>query len=143
MLFDNYNIFHKFALMLLLCFGLKSIAVAQSCDSLIGRWINQDSSILHIDLETNGMIKGHYQSNASNDSMRYPLHGLVNRSEDLPTVSFTVSWGDYGSITSWTGYCQEEENKPTITTMWHLVRPYVEQDWERMLTNKSTFRPHP
>ena len=114
---------------------------AQSCDSLAGHWINQDSSIMHFDIETNGMLNGYYQSNASNDSLLFPLLGWVNRTMEPTPLTFAVSWGDYGSITSWTGYCQEEDDVSIITVMWHLVRPYVEHEWERILTNKSTFRP--
>jgi hypothetical protein len=113
----------------------------QSCDSLEGRWINQDSSIMHIMSESNGMLTGTYQSNASRDSRLFPFAGHVNRQGEFPTLSFAVSWAEYGSMTSWTGYCREKQGLSTLMTMWHLVRPYVDEDWERFVTNTSTFTP--
>ena len=114
---------------------------AQHCDSLVGHWMNQDSSIMMVDSDHAGKLLGHYQSNASNDADLFPLDGFVNRALVIPTLSFAVSWGTYGSITSWTGYCKTDEKGPYIKTMWHLVRPYAEEDWERFVTNTSTFRP--
>ena len=112
----------------------------QSCDKLTGMWINQDSSIINI-TEVAGILQGHYQSNASGDIRLFPFSGYVNRQGALPTLSFAISWAEYGSITSWTGYCKEKDGQPIVTTMWHLVRPYVEEDWERFVTNTSTFKP--
>ncbi len=117
------------------------LCVAQSCDSLMGAYINQDSSIVHIKVDDGGFLKGSYQSNASDDTILYPLYGVVNRHSDLTTLSFHVSWDAFGSITSWTGYCEDDENEIKLTLMWHLVRPYVKYDWERMVTNKSVFTP--
>ena len=118
---------------------LVSTTHAQSCQSLAGQWINQDSSILEFTTD-DGVLQGFYQSNASDDARRFPLHGVINSAGEMVTLAFMVSWYEYGSITSWTGYCIDGE-EPEIHTMWHLVRPYVTYDWERFVTNTSTFVP--
>ncbi len=138
----NKSGFQCFALLVFLSFT-PAWTQAQNCDSLMGQWINPDGSVLHILDESQEFFSGYYQSNASGDANKFEFVGVVNRKGKLPTLSFQVNWQDYGSITSWTGYCKEEEHGPVITTMWHLVRPYVEDDWERFVTNTSTFRPKP
>ena len=115
--------------------------MAQSCDSLVGNWINQDSSLLIIHDELDGRIAGLYQSVASNDRTVYPCIGMVNRSDTTTAIAFHVSWSGYGSITGWTGYCREKLGIPTITTAWHLVRPSSNYEWNRFTTNVSTFVP--
>lgn len=116
-------------------------AISQDCTNLSGSWINQDSSILKITRDENGSIHGTYQSNASDDPVLHSWTGVVNRHADPVTFAFSISWGDYGSITSWTGYCSESGGELQLTTLWHLVRPYVEYDWERFVTNSSSFTP--
>ena len=132
--------FQRLFLLVFACLGALACS-SQSCDSLVGGWINQDSSIMHIISDVNGTLTGHYQSNASQDATLFSFVGLVNRNDAIPTLTFAISWGDYGSITSWTGYCSVEGDEAELTTMWHLVRPYVEYDWERFVTNTSTFKP--
>ena len=76
------------------------------------------------------------------DGKVFPLSGWVNRSDDHPdevNISFTVRWEGYGSITSWTGYCTKAEEGYHIKTIWNLVRLGKEYDWERVITNASTF----
>lgn len=118
-----------------------SILCAQSCSELTGSWMNQDSSILHVELIEDGKFVGAYQSNASDDARLWTTHGTVNDEKDIATMAWMVNWGEYGSITSWTGYCKEKNGVPTITTQWYLVRPYVTYDWERFVVNQSVFTP--
>jgi hypothetical protein len=66
----------------------------------------------------------------------------VNTSEQNPTeinISFSVKWTGFGSITSWTGYCLDNDKGSEIKTLWHLVRSGKEFDWERITSNSSTF----
>lgn len=112
----------------------------QSCLHPDGRWINQDSSIMQLSVEA-GMVTGQYLSIASDDTLAYALYGVYNAQGNIPVMSVHVSWGDRGSITSWTGYCQESSSGSEWTMLWHLVRPYVHYDWERIVTNQSVFKP--
>ncbi len=115
----------------------------QNCQDLEGRWVNELGSVLVIDTVANdGQIIGKYASSTGVDGKIFPLQGWINASADHPTeinVAFTVRWEGYGSLTSWTGYCLEDEDSSSIKTIWNLVRSGKEFPWERILTNSSTF----
>ncbi|PTX58555.1 avidin family protein [Kordia periserrulae] len=128
-----------------------------TCENPIGAWKNDSGSTLAIDtLDTaTGKITGTYTSPSGGGSSSYPLIGWVNDaivdSEDLcktcktnnaKVISFTVRWGSIGSITSWTGKCQKNENgDPVIKTLWNLVRPNTNYDWDHILTGSDNFYP--
>ena len=118
---------------------------AQDCTELAGQWQNESGSILQIDsISTDGTIIGVYKSASGVDGKIFGLQGWTNSTDELPhetNISFSVRWGGYGSITSWTGYCHELNGKDQIKTVWHLVRSGKEFDWERIITNSSTFLP--
>tara|TARA_B100000497_G_scaffold123387_1_gene155960 strand:+ start:1289 stop:1711 length:423 start_codon:yes stop_codon:yes gene_type:complete len=123
-------------------------AHSQNCKNLTGGWQNELGSILQIDSISNkGEILGVYKSSTGVDGKTFDLQGFLNYSADHPdqkNLSFSVRWKGYGSITSWTGYCYQLENRDQIKTVWHLVRSGKEFDWERVITNSSTFKPlHP
>lgn len=131
--------------LLLLIFALLSLpSISQNCTSLRGGWINELGSVLQIDSVTfDGQILGLYKSSSGVDGRIFPLQGWINSSSDQPeeiNITFSVIWGrDYGSITSWTGYCYAEGGKSKIKTIWHLVRSGKDFDWERIITNSSVF----
>ncbi|MEE9373949.1 MAG: avidin/streptavidin family protein [Saprospiraceae bacterium] len=110
-----------------------------------GDWVNELGSVLQIDsINKQGDIIGVYRSSTGVDGKEFKLKGYVNTSEEYPTeknISFAVRWIGYGSITSWSGYCTQLNNKDQIKTMWHLVRSGKEFDWERVITNASVFTP--
>lgn len=118
-------------------------AFTQDCSQLNGRWINELGSVLIVDeVLENGKINGQYASSTGVDGKTFPLSGWVNQSKDQPeevNISFMVKWEGYGSITSWTGYCLNTEEGSQIKTIWNLVRSGKEFDWERIITNSSTF----
>jgi hypothetical protein len=116
---------------------------AQDCNHLKGQWVNEMGSALIIDdILSNGKIIGDYASSTGVDGKVFPLSGWVNQSDDHPeevNISFMVKWEGYGSITSWTGYCINPDGVLQIKTIWNLVRSGKEYDWERIITNSSTF----
>lgn len=120
-----------------------SSLLGQSCSDMKGEWVNELGSALVIDdISEEGNIVGVYKSSTGVDGKTFNLQGYVNEKSDSPNeknISFSVRWEGYGSITSWTGYCQSVNGKPQIKTMWHLVRSGKEFDWERIITNSSTF----
>ena len=122
---------------------LTSVLFGQTCQNFKGSWANELGSLLVIDsVQNNGKILGRYASSTGVDGKVFELQGWVNHVDSIsPTLSFTVSWNDYGSITSWTGYCLVRDGKPYIKTLWHLVRPTQTYEWERMIANTSTFTP--
>ena len=122
-----------------------AILNAQDCLDFEGTWVNELGSALIIDsISIEGKIFGQYASSTGVDGKIFALEGWVNSRKDFPTeknLSFSVRWEGYGSITSWTVYCIEAGKGPEIKTIWNLVRSGKEFDWERIITNSSTFRP--
>ena len=120
--------------------------IGQDCTHLEGQWQNELGSVLVIDqVLDNGSIAGEYRSSTGVDGKTFPLQGWVNnyQSEIAAPVSiaFSVRWSGYSSITSWSGTCDNNEDGPFIKTLWHLVRPDQEFEWERIIANSSTFTP--
>ena len=118
----------------------------QDCTDLTGQWVNELGSVLVIE-QTNpdGSIIGEYRSSTGVDGKVFPLQGWINNygpdSEGPPSIAFSVRWEGYESITSWTGSCDADDTGPRIKTLWHLVRPNQEFEWERIIANSSVFRP--
>jgi hypothetical protein len=135
----------KFFIVSLLIVVCAQWSSAQNCSQIIGEWQNELGSVLAIDsLTSDGEIKGVYKSSTGVDGKTFNLQGYVNRSDSHPqevNISFSVRWKGYGSITSWTGYCHIHEGQDQIKTVWQLVRSGKEFDWERIITNSSTFKP--
>ena len=134
----------KKLILVCVCYVFLQSASTQDCNHLKGRWVNELGSTLIIDEALDdGRIIGKYASSTGVDGKIFPLSGWINTSEDHPdeiNISFTVQWLGYGSITSWTGYCIENDDGPVIKTIWNLVRSGKEFDWERIITNSSIFK---
>ena len=130
-------------LSLVLLFGMLSIAMnAQDC-SPVGSWQNEQGSVLQIDsIDKGNRIYGVYKSSSGVDGRSFPLQGWYNKfGAPAQALSFSVHWGEYGSITSWTGYIEMREEQCQIYTLWHLIRPNTDFVWERIIVNSSTFSP--
>lgn len=130
-------------------FSVQANASQPTCNNMIGAWVNDQGSTLtikSIDPSTS-MIKGTYKSPSGTTGQAFNLTGWVNHSKPVKkannfnTIAFSVQWGKYGSITSWTGYCLNKKNTPTIKTIWNLVRSNSQFDWDHILTNSDTFIP--
>lgn len=126
-------------LMLLIAYSIS----AQDCQNPEGTWVNELGSALIIEkISDEGEIIGRYASSTGVDGKVFPLIGFVNVNAEYPdevNISWSVRWKGYGSITSWTGYCIDDERQPKIKTIWNLVRSGKEYDWERIITNSSVF----
>jgi len=117
--------------------------------SLVGKWENQLGSTLSIEKidEETGQITGKYSSPSGTAGEEFPLMGWVNESpkmegkDNVPVIEFSVRWGKYRSITSWTGYCDEDNGKRTLVMQWHLVRPNSGNRWDHVLTGQDRFTP--
>ena len=119
---------------------------AQDCSDLTGTWQNELGSQLVIESITpDSQIEGVYKSSSGVDGKTFALMGWVNnyqkQGESAVSIAFSVRWEGYASITSWTGSCAVDDEGPFIKTLWHLVRPDTEFEWERVIANSSTFRP--
>lgn len=120
-----------------------NIAIAQDCNDLKGEWVNELGSVLVInDISDDHQIIGEYRSSTGVDGEVFPLLGWVNNTEgQVVSIAFSVRWEGYGSITSWTGSCDSDEEGPRMKVLWHLARPDQEFEWERVIVNSSVFRP--
>lgn len=124
-------------------------ASAADCSKMVGEWKNQLGSTLDIqsvDAST-GKVDGRYMT-ATGAGGWFPLVGWVNEKPAGigghhvdKVIAFTVRWDAIGSITAWTGYCEMKGTVPTITTLWHLVRPNSDYEWDHVLTNSDVFTP--
>ncbi|MEM0991988.1 MAG: avidin/streptavidin family protein [Bacteroidota bacterium] len=129
--------------------------LAQPSD-LIGTWHNQkdqeDPSQLVITSydSTTATISGYFLSPSGTEGGSFPLTGLVNRrsltaaeqkeeKHQALSVSFSVFWKDYGSITSWTGICFEKAGQLQLNTNWMLVRSVTDYEWDHVLTGYDLF----
>jgi hypothetical protein len=117
------------------------------CSNLVGNWENQLESTLSITSidEKSGRLFGTYRSPSGTKGDAYELVGWINRSfkpgaNTTPVVSFSVRWGDIGTITSWTGYCVSK-GTPQLKTMWHLANPASSYEWDHIITNSDIFTP--
>ena len=124
-------------------------AATPNCGNLKGEWVNELGSTLSIEKldSSTGSISGTYQSPSGTAGQKHPLVGWLNKSNQVPgkdnitVVSFSVNWGTYGSVTSWSGTCSTNSEKPTIKTIWNLVRSNSDFSWDHILTNNDTFIP--
>ena len=139
---DNY-MRKRLIVIVLLNWWVFNLIQGQDLNSLLGSWENELGSVLVIDsIDHNSQIIGVYKSSTGVDGKIFSLKGWIN--QDAGTgrlaIAFSVRWEGYGSITSWTGYTDEDERGVYIKTLWHLIRPQSELPWERIITNASTFR---
>ena len=130
----------------LLCFivGLTMFASGANaseptCNDIKGTWRNELGSLLVITKVNSGAIAGTYANYAALGSP-VNLVGWVNTTGGTnyeKVVSFSVNWGSYGSVTSWSGTCSSN----TIKTIWNLARTTSNQVWSHIVTNSDTFTP--
>jgi hypothetical protein len=115
-----------------------------NCANLQGSWKNQLGSNLNIQQvePKTGALKGYY-INYSSPSTKFPMVGWNNtKPKGIPVLTFAVQWGETaGSLTAWTGYCENGSNGPTLTTLWHLTRSISAYKWDHIITNSDVFTP--
>ncbi len=131
------------------------IAAPPTCSNPVGDWQNQIKpkpstlTISSVDWKT-GTLSGSYLSPSGTSGQGVPLVGWVNKAASPPSnmdvgiaMAFSVQWGAYETITSWTGYCRNdpETGTPTIVTMWHLAMPVASFEWGHILAGSDRFTP--
>ncbi len=128
--------------------NVAGVAQEDCFEALKGKWKNPNNSILsieQIDCET-GQIEGAFISGLGTEGNTYRLVGFANTApakegqHHVIVLSFSVQWGKYGSITSWTGYLEEEDGKEQIRTLFHLVRPNTDFKFEHIISNADLFK---
>ncbi|GAA4459390.1 avidin/streptavidin family protein [Nibrella saemangeumensis] len=107
-----------------------------------GVWVNELGSKMTLDVTDGGNVSGTYVTNVGSPGKteEFPLTGFA--SGDL--IAFTVNFGKYGSLTSWSGQHTETENGAVIKTMWLLAENVPDQNepknlWGAVLTGADEF----
>lgn len=123
---------------------IKSVAGAPAPSvDFNGKWRNELHSEMHLTVNAQGNVIGKYKTGVGTPtpSEEFDLVGFA--SGDL--LSFTVNFGVYGSLTSWSGQHTDESGTATIKTMWLLARNVTDQDepanlWGAVLTGYDNFQ---
>jgi hypothetical protein len=145
-----------------------SVAITSICNSeliaapeatspqayLIGKWTQQmigartGGAIINITAvdPTTGQISGKYiPPSGPAAGKEFNVTGWVSsaptqeKTDNVVTVSFTVSLSTYGSISSETGYLKDNK----IFAMWHNVRPNAAYDWAHIVTGEDIWTKNP
>lgn len=97
-------------------------------------FVNQKGSKMQYSVNAGGSIAGNYVSAVGcGIGVKRPLVGWINGS----AITFTVSFGECGSATSWVGHF---DDAGTISSLWILARG-GDKDWNAKLTGSSVFKP--
>jgi hypothetical protein len=114
-------------------------------NALQGEWTNELGSILKIAAidAGSGLISGSYKSPSGGGWTEFPLIGWVNTKPPSDTnqnhvvvVSFSVRWGQIGSVTAWNGYYN---SNASIVGQWLLSRPNTGFIWDHVLAGQDRF----
>lgn len=138
-----------FVMISLLILPLGASAETANCKDIRGKWVNQIKSTLTISsISKDGKISGTYSSPSGTDGGTVPLIGWTNEAEQIQShlnsvriVSFSAKLGKEGSVASWSGECSIKNGKPTISTIWNLVRANSKFEWDHISTNSDIFIP--
>lgn len=124
----------------------RDASVQKAIATLKGVWINELGSTLNITYVYGRtlQIKGNYRSPSGTLGAQYPLSGVFNLSpmvsgkHNAIVVSFTVHWGDVGSVTTWNGF-YSADGSGQIIGQWLLVRPVTNYVWDHIWTGQDRF----
>lgn len=116
---------------------------------LRGRWINQNQSVLWIDEQIDGLIRGRFASKkgrAAKD-VEYVVHGCVNGELASFAVNFRNAVANLYAITSFSGrHVRGADGVERLHTVWILARQYEDeakskptQPWNSFITNSDVF----
>ncbi len=95
-------------------------------------YINQSGSTMSVSISDKGAVSGTYNTALGcGVGIERPLKGFKNGT----AITFTVSFEECGSITSWVGHIQDNGD---ISTIWTLARG--NEGWDAKLTGTSIFK---
>jgi len=107
-----------------------------------GKWVNELGSQMDLKVTNAGEVDGTYETavGAPGKTESFDLRGFATG--DM--LSFTVNFGDYGSLTSWVGQHTDEGQGAVIKTIWILARNVEDKDeptqlWGAVLTGYDNF----
>lgn len=108
-----------------------------------GKWRNELRSEMDLVVDAVGAVTGKYRTGVGSPSPTQEFDLVGFASGDL--LSFTVNFGEFGSLTSWVGQHTAEAGAEKIKTMWLLAKNVEDVNeqtslWGAVLTGADTFR---
>ena len=116
---------------------------------LTGKWINQNGSVLHIDVVNNDQqVVGRFESKKGRSAVgtEYPIVGVRNGELLSLLVDFRTADVNLASITAFSGRLEATADGKVLHTQWILARQFEDSDqtnptqpWNTFLTNADVF----
>lgn len=108
-----------------------------------GKWRNELNSEMNLTVDVQGNVTGKYKTGVGTPAPTEEFNLVGFASGDL--LSFTVNFGAYGSLTSWSGQHTVENKTEVIKTMWLLARNVKDPDepanlWGAVLVGYDNFQ---
>lgn len=108
-----------------------------------GIWRNELNSEMKLSVDAQGNVTGKYKTGVGSPGPTEEFNLVGFASGDL--LSFTVNFGQYGSLTSWAGQHTVENGKEAIKSLWLLARNVKDPNepnelWGAVLTGYDNFQ---
>jgi hypothetical protein len=108
-----------------------------------GKWRNELNSEMNLTVDADGSVTGNYRTGVGTPSPSEEFDLVGFAAGDL--LSFSVNFGKYASLTSWSGQLTVVADDEVIKTLWLLARNVedpAEPDklWGAVLTGADNFR---
>ena len=117
---------------------------------LSGAWVNQNGSVLHVQIADSGEVTGWFESGKGRAArgQRYAVVGRANGELLSFLVDFRTDDLNLGSITSFSGrHARDADGNAQLHTVWVLARGFEDaectrptQAWNSFLVNSDVFR---
>lgn len=115
-----------------------------------GRWVNQNGSVLMVEVAEGGAVTGWFESRKGRAArgQRYTVVGRANGELLSFLVDFRTDDHNLGSITSFSGrHARDANGNAELHTVWVLARGFEDpertrptQPWNSFLVNSDVFR---
>lgn len=107
-----------------------------------GRWVNELGSSMRLTVTATGEVTGIYKTAVGSPTQDEEFRLVGFASDDL--ISFTVDFGNYGSLTGWVGQHTDDGQGAIIKTMWLLAENVPDPEeaaklWGSVLTGYNNF----
>jgi hypothetical protein len=119
-----------------------------SCENMQGRWLNELGSTLIISkLKKDGSVAGQFISPPENGAEQFQVVGWFNNTRAvtdlhfMPALTFSINWGEYGSVSAWSGGCTVKNGVPTLVMIMNLSLVNAQYEWDHIITGSDRFTP--
>lgn len=119
-------------------------------NKILGNWQNQIGSTLQIlAVNPNGLLSGHYQSPLGTTGRRFKMNGVIDYNTSFNEhnfhiiMSFHVRWNIHRSLTNWTGYIEQKEDRLILYTRWNLTTLPKDKNRNSIVSGKDIFNKDP